>query len=88
MPKPELSLEQRVARLEEGKKLPVIEIRVGSDSDFPKIQGILTGLEDYPVVVRIASAHRTPEAMAELARAFPNVLILCESDEKKGLLDQ
>lgn len=30
--------------------------------------------------MRIASAHRTPEAMAELARAFPNVLESLESD--------
>ncbi len=80
IPTPKISLRNRINALREWAKLPIIEVRVGSDSDLPKIRKILEWLREYPLLVRIASAHRTPEAMAELARAFPNVLESLESD--------
>ena len=43
---------------------------LGSDSDLPHIQDGLAALEalDIPAEVRILSAHRTPDAVDELAR--------------------
>ena len=43
---------------------------LGSDSDLPHIQDGLAALSalDVPVEVRILSAHRTPDAVDELAR--------------------
>ena len=47
-----------------------IEIRVGSDSDFPKIQGAFNFLNSLgiPHDKRILSAHRTPDAMMHAAQ--------------------
>ncbi|MDP3882148.1 MAG: 5-(carboxyamino)imidazole ribonucleotide mutase [Nanoarchaeota archaeon] len=47
-----------------------IEVRVGSDSDLPKIKNSFTTLDNLsiPYSVRILSAHRTPDAMSENAR--------------------
>jgi phosphoribosylcarboxyaminoimidazole (NCAIR) mutase len=88
IPAPQISLRDRVAKLSEWEKLPIIEVRVGSDSDLPKIKKILEWLGDRPILVRIASAHRTPEAMAEIARAFPEVLIICENDKEATVMNQ
>lgn len=85
LPTPTTSLRERINALPEWEKLPIIEVRVGSDSDFPKIRKILEWLRDYPVLVRIASAHRTPHEMAAIAQAFPEVLLVCEGDSQ--LLD-
>ena len=43
---------------------------LGSDSDLPHIQDGLAALSalDVPTEVRILSAHRTPDAVDELAR--------------------
>lgn len=59
----------------EGKEL--IEVRTGSDSDFPKIQPVLDGLkaQNIPYILRILSAHRTPEDMAQAAQDFPNIAL-------------
>ena len=52
-----------------------VEIRVGSDSDLPKIKPLIDQLREsnITVLVRILSAHRTPEAMAQAAKNFPEV---------------
>src|SRR5437762_11513243 len=43
---------------------------MGSDSDLPVMQGAIDALAEFgvPYEVRVASAHRTPEVMAEYAR--------------------
>lgn len=83
IPTPEISLRERVAQLPQWEKLRTIEVRVWSHSDFWKVevQNMLKGLWDYPILVRIASAHRTPEAMMEIAKAFPNVLVSFEWED-------
>lgn len=55
----------------------IVEVRTGSDSDFPKIQKVLDGLkeEHIPYILRILSAHRTSEDMAETAQTFPETLL-------------
>lgn len=87
LPTPTTSLCNRIEALTEWTKLPIIEVRVGSDSDFPKIRKILEWLNDYPILVRIASAHRTPEAMTALAHSFPNVLVSLENDGEYKTVD-
>lgn len=54
-----------------------VELRVGSDSDFPKLELLITLLEEQeiPVIKRILSAHRTPEKMEQAAKNFPSVNI-------------
>jgi len=44
---------------------------MGSDSDLPTMQGAADVLEEFgvPHEVRIVSAHRTPEGMADYARS-------------------
>ena len=44
---------------------------MGSDSDLPVMQGAIDVLDAFgvPYEVRIVSAHRTPEAMVDYARA-------------------
>lgn len=37
--------------------------------------------------MRIASAHRTPHAMAEIARDFPEVTLLCTDEKDKTLFE-
>lgn len=50
----------------------MIEVRTGSDSDLPKLLPLFEALESAKVRYRagILSAHRTPERMAETARAL------------------
>ena len=50
------------------KKAPVAVV-MGSDSDVPVMQGCIDQLKAFGIdpVVRILSAHRTPEAAAEFA---------------------
>ncbi len=51
-------------------KITKIEIRVGSDSDFPKIQGTFDFLKSLGISYkrRILSAHRTPDPMMREAQ--------------------
>jgi phosphoribosylaminoimidazole carboxylase PurE protein len=51
------------------KKSPVAVV-MGSDSDMPVMQGCIEQLRDFGIepVVRIMSAHRTPEVAAEFAQ--------------------
>lgn len=46
-----------------------VAVLMGSGSDLPKIQNCIDTLKalQIPVVVRIMSAHRTPEAVAQFA---------------------
>lgn len=46
-----------------------VGILMGSDSDWPKIQGAASALDEFNVgyEVRVMSAHRTPHAVAEYA---------------------
>jgi 5-(carboxyamino)imidazole ribonucleotide mutase len=49
---------------------PLVGVIMGSDSDLPVMQGAIDVLAEFGVAheVRIVSAHRTPDAMAEYAR--------------------
>jgi 5-(carboxyamino)imidazole ribonucleotide mutase len=49
---------------------PLVGIIMGSDSDLPVMQDAIGVLQEFevPYEVRIVSAHRTPDAMAEYAR--------------------
>jgi len=51
-------------------KGPKVAIVMGSDSDFPVIEGCLGILKDFGVetTVTVCSAHRTPDRAAELAK--------------------
>ena len=55
----------------------IVEVRTGSDSDFPKILSYLNLLREVhiPYWLTILSAHRTPNDMAESARTLPNILL-------------
>ena len=48
---------------------PRVGILMGSDSDWPKIQGVAAALQEFevPFEVRVMSAHRTPHLVAEYA---------------------
>lgn len=48
---------------------PVVGILMGSDSDWPKIQGAAAALEEFdvPYEARVISAHRTPDLVREYA---------------------
>lgn len=50
--------------------LPIIGIAMGSDSDLPTMQAAIDAVRefDFPVEVRILSAHRTPDEMLSWAR--------------------
>src|SRR3954452_24270724 len=50
---------------------PRVGVIMGSDSDLPTMQGAIDVLVEFGVTheVRIVSAHRTPDVMAEYARA-------------------
>lgn len=52
------------------KKAALVGVVMGSDSDLPIMQAAATVLEEFqiPHEVRIVSAHRTPEDMAEYGR--------------------
>jgi len=51
-------------------KKPKVAIVMGSDSDFPVVEGSIKILKEFGVdyTVNICSAHRTPDKAAELAR--------------------
>lgn len=46
-----------------------VAILMGSKSDLPKLEGAIAILKDFqvPVAVRVMSAHRTPDIVAEFA---------------------
>ena len=48
---------------------PLVLVLLGSDSDLPRMQGLLSVFEDLevPFEMAFASAHRDPERVAELA---------------------
>ena len=48
---------------------PQVGIVMGSDSDWPKIQAAATALEEFdiPYEVRVMSAHRAPQVVAQYA---------------------
>jgi 5-(carboxyamino)imidazole ribonucleotide mutase len=50
-------------------KSPQVAILMGSDSDWPKIQGAAKALDEFGVSyeVRVMSAHRTPHIVGEYA---------------------
>ena len=50
---------------------PVVGVVMGSDSDLPTMQAAIDALVEFniPFEVRVLSAHRTPEAMLDYARA-------------------
>lgn len=54
-----------------------VELRVGSDSDFPKLELLTTLLKQENILVlkRILSAHRTPDKMEQAAKSFPSVSV-------------
>ncbi len=49
------------------KKAPLVGIVMGSDSDWPKIQGAAKALQEFgvPLEIRVMSAHRTPELVRQ-----------------------
>ncbi|MCX7772299.1 MAG: 5-(carboxyamino)imidazole ribonucleotide mutase [Clostridia bacterium] len=51
-------------------KQPKVAIFMGSDSDFPVIEGCLKILKEFQVETRVnvCSAHRTPDKASELAK--------------------
>ena len=59
------------------EKWDVVEIRVWSDSDFPRISELLKNLnkEWVQYILTINSAHRTPQAMIDSAKSFPEIKI-------------
>ena len=48
---------------------PRVGVLMGSDSDWPKIQGVAGALQEFgvPFEVRVMSAHRTPHLVADYA---------------------
>lgn len=59
------------------EKWDVVEVRVWSDSDFPRISEFLIDLNKKWVeyIITINSAHRTPHAMIDSAKVFPEIKI-------------
>lgn len=49
---------------------PLVGVAMGSDSDLPVMEGAVEVLRDFGIAheVRIVSAHRTPDALAEYGR--------------------
>ncbi len=47
-----------------------VAILMGSDSDWPKIQGVANALDEFDIAyeARVMSAHRTPERVAQYAQ--------------------
>ncbi len=56
--------------MSEQKGTPLVGIVMGSDSDLPTMRGSIAICEEFgvPYEVRIVSAHRTPDDMAEYGR--------------------
>ena len=52
------------------KKQPTVALVMGSDSDFPALKGCIKRLKDFEIetVVRVISAHRTPEEAHDFAK--------------------
>lgn len=50
---------------------PVVAVIMGSDSDLPTMEAAVDVLREFdvPVVVRVLSAHRTPDEMLTFARS-------------------
>jgi len=50
-------------------RLPLVGILMGSDSDWPKIEGAAAALAEFGVAyeARVMSAHRTPEVVHQYA---------------------
>jgi len=50
--------------------MPKVAIIMGSDSDFPNMRGAIKLLKEYnvEVLVKVMSAHRTPDDAAEFAK--------------------
>jgi len=50
---------------------PLVAILMGSDSDWPKIDGAAQSLDEFgvPYEVRVISAHRTPDLVHEYVRS-------------------
>ena len=55
----------------EGKTTPLVGIIMGSDSDLPTMRDATTICKQFgvPYEVRVVSAHRTPQDMADYAQA-------------------
>lgn len=55
--------------MSENKNTPSVGVIMGSQSDLPVMEGALVALKKFGVSteVKIVSAHRTPEVMAEFA---------------------
>lgn len=51
-------------------KKPTVALVMGSDSDFPALKGCIKTLKKFgiEVIVRVISAHRTPDAAADFAK--------------------
>lgn len=49
---------------------PKVAVIMGSDSDFEKLKGCIKKLKSFNIepIVRVISAHRTPEAAAEFSK--------------------
>lgn len=58
----------------------IVEVRLWSDSDFDRIKDLLTEFTNNNIkyILTIKSAHRTPDLMAEAAKAFPDLLLPIE----------
>jgi 5-(carboxyamino)imidazole ribonucleotide mutase len=52
-----------------GSEAPRVGVLMGSESDWPKIQGVKEALDEFGVAceVRVMSAHRSPETVAGYA---------------------
>ena len=51
------------------RNAPRVGVVMGSDSDWPKIQGVAAALDEFgvPFEARVMSAHRTPDLVKEYA---------------------
>ena len=51
-------------------KRPVVAVIMGSDSDLPVMKGAIDSLDSFgiPNIVKILSAHRSPEEVAKFAK--------------------
>ena len=58
---------------------PTVAVVMGSDSDWPVMEPAVATLESFGVeyLTRVVSAHRTPDLLAEFARAARDASIRC-----------
>ena len=49
---------------------PLVTILMGSDSDWPELQGCYDTLKEFGITaeVKVCSAHRTPDEAAEFSK--------------------